>query len=308
METFRPKVLVLLASYNGAKWIGAQLDTILAQEGVDVRIIIRDDRSSDTTIEEVGRFAAETRINLLTSDKPSGSASRNFFALIHEHSSKEYDFVALADQDDLWHQDKLARACRALQISGAAGYSSATIARWPTGKERLVNLSGPPNANDFLFEGAGQGCTFVLSAKFFERFRQFISQHWNLIQELHFHDWAIYAIARTWALQWYFDPTPSLIYQQHESNDTGARGSLLGLRTRLALIRKGWYRDQLEKICLLSSAADPSAPRTSIWRAILHEHPSWRRTARLVRFSLHAGRRRTRDQALLILACIAGWI
>lgn len=308
MDTLPPKVLVLLASYNGAKWISAQLRTILAQERVDLHICIRDDGSSDTTLEEIARLAPETRVKLSTSDKPSGSASRTFFSLIHEHTSIGYDFVALADQDDLWHQDKLARACTALQTTGAVGYSSATIARWPTGKDRLINLSGPPNAADFLFEGAGQGCTFVLSAAFFERLRHFISQHSNLLEDLHFHDWAIYAIARTWALHWYFDPAPSLIYRQHERNDTGARGSLLGLRRRLALIRNGWYRDQLEKICILCSAANPSDPRTASWRAILQERPNWRRTAHLVRFSLQTGRRRTRDQALLILACLAGWI
>src|SRR6185437_14487000 len=46
-----PRVLVLLASYNGARWIGRQIESILAQEAVDVRIVIADDGSSDGTLE-----------------------------------------------------------------------------------------------------------------------------------------------------------------------------------------------------------------------------------------------------------------
>ena len=52
----RPRVLVLLASYNGEKWIGQQLESILTQEGVELRVKVRDDGSSDGTLQEVERF------------------------------------------------------------------------------------------------------------------------------------------------------------------------------------------------------------------------------------------------------------
>jgi rhamnosyltransferase len=55
----RPRVLVLLAAYNGAKWIVQQIETILNQKCVDVRLVISDDGSSDATLAKVREFAAE---------------------------------------------------------------------------------------------------------------------------------------------------------------------------------------------------------------------------------------------------------
>lgn len=52
------KVLVLLSSYNGEKYLNEQLDSLFAQEGVDVHVLIRDDGSSDNTI-----LVVKNRIN-----------------------------------------------------------------------------------------------------------------------------------------------------------------------------------------------------------------------------------------------------
>jgi rhamnosyltransferase len=303
-----PRVLVLLASYNGARWIRQQLESILAQDGVDAHITIRDDGSSDSTLQEIAGLAADGRIELASASPPTGSAAGNFFTLIGQYAADGFDFVAFSDQDDIWRQQKLAHACRLLQDTGSAAYSSATIAQWEDGRQRLVALSGRQNTCDFLFEGGGQGCTFVLSASFYERVRRFIAEHPALTQGLHFHDWTVYALARAWGLRWAFDSRPTVVYRQHSGNDTGARGSFPGARKRLALLRNGWYRGQLERISLLCAAAAPDDVRIAAWRRTLAAPRGWKRTARLVRFCLHWGRRRTRDRAVFTLACLAGWV
>src|SRR5437879_6171547 len=94
-EVSRPRVLVLLAAYNGAQWIREQLESILRQEGVDTRITVRDDGSTDGTPAEVGHFAGDDRVRMSCATVPSGSAAQNFFALMRENAAEDFDFVAL---------------------------------------------------------------------------------------------------------------------------------------------------------------------------------------------------------------------
>lgn len=305
----RPSVLVLLAAYNGARWIGEQLESILTQEEVTVRIVVRDDGSTDMTREVISRFAQDDRVKLLDDTMPTGSAAQNFFALIRGTAvADDVGFIAFSDQDDLWDRDKLLRGCAGLKRDGSAGYSSATLATWPDGRESVLAQVTTLNASDFLFGGAGQGCTFVLAADFYRRVRRFAIEHPQLVEKLHYHDWALYALARAWGLDWSFDPKPSVRYRQHEGNDTGARSSLTGLAKRLGLIKRGWYSEQLRAMADLCAAAAPSNTTITAWRATLSRSESWPRRLAIARFCLRGGRRNRLDNLMVVAAALAGWI
>lgn len=239
---------------------------------------------------------------------PAGSAAQNFFSLIRETSAERCDYVALADQDDVWHRDKLARAHRRLVDSQAAGYSSATQAVWASGRSTVLTQATRASPSDFLFGGIGQGCTFVLTKRFYERVRAFLAENPTLTGRIHYHDWALYALARTWGLDWTFDPAPTVWYRQHERNDTGARRSVTGLLKRLELIRRGWYGDQLRAIAAMCAAADPSSETLSAWYALLSRPDSWSRRAAIARLCLAGGRRSATDNAVLVFAGLSGWV
>lgn len=303
-----PRVLVLLAAYNGSRWITRQVQSILYQEGVQVRLVIRDDVSTDETRTELHRLGNAENVILVNATDPTGSAAQNFLTLIREHSADGFEFVAFSDQDDIWYPQKLARACAILTTEGIAGYSSATLARWENGRTVLLRPSALQNRSDFLFEGAGQGCTFVVSAPFYQQAREFMLAHCELTRTVHFHDWTLYALARTWGLRWHFDVAPSMIYCQHADNDTGARGSPSGLAKRLSLIRTGWYRRQLDAICAICATAAPTSRVIREWRSILHQPRSTRRKLQLLAFCLRGGRRRLRDNIVVIFAATVGWI
>lgn len=307
-EAARPRILVLLATCNGARWVREQLESILGQNGVDVRIAIRDDCSSDGTRLELARFASDARVRVSTADRASGAPARNFLTLIGDNPAGHCDLVAFADQDDCWNPDKLVRACRMLAASGAAGYSSATLAVWEDGRERVLKPSGAPTAADFLFEGAGQGCTFVLTAALYEKVRSFLATHPALTSSLHYHDWLLYALARSWGQQWCFDAQPSMKYRQHAGNDTGARGTLDGVVKRLARIRAGWYRIQLRTIAAACAAAAPGNDTVSAWCQMFLQPDGWRRRVGIARFCLRGGRRRTRDNLTVMFAALCGWV
>ena len=99
-------VSILLASYNGAPYIAAQIDSILQQTFRDFMLYIRDDCSNDGTWEIVQAYAAKEpdRIVALQNEENSGSAKHNFFKMMQEHQD---NYVMLCDQDDVWHPDKI---------------------------------------------------------------------------------------------------------------------------------------------------------------------------------------------------------
>lgn len=304
----RLKVLVLLASYNGEAWIGSQLESILAQDGVETHICVRDDGSSDGTVREIARFGADQRITLSHGCPGTGSAAQNFLALIRDNAAEACDFVAFADQDDIWHAGKLQRACRMLRTGASVGYSGATIATWPDGRKAVLRQTAVSTAADFLFEGAGQGCTFVLRADFYQRVRQFALAHQALTREVRYHDWMVYALARVWGYRWTFDSHPLTSYRQHEGNDTGARSAFAGVRKRFTLIRQRWYRAQIAAISAVCTAAAPTNEVLARWNPLFHSAEGWRRRCRIAAFCLRSGRRKRRDNMMVVFAALAGWI
>ena len=304
-----PAVLVLLAAYNGAKWIQEQIESILSQNHVAASIVISDDNSTDETRTLLEHsFGDNPRITILPPSKPSGSASQNFFSLIRRIPIGNFDYVALSDQDDVWFPNKLVDAITAIENSSAVAYSSATIARWPDGSTHLITLDRPQTCSDYLFEGAGQGCTFLLSRNFYADIHEFLSKHTPLTASLHFHDWTIYALARSWGLTWQLDPTPSMTYRQHASNDTGARTSIRGILNRFASIRNGWYFTQLSLIASICHKAAPNNYTVTRLHQLLNAPRTISRTFSLIRFCLNGGRRRRTDNLILIFACTFGWI
>jgi rhamnosyltransferase len=305
---FRPKVLVLLASHNGSNWILEQVASILDQLDVDVSLVISDDGSTDDTRSRLNNYSDDPRVDVISPTSATGSAAQNFFWLIRSRPAAQYEFIALADQDDIWPREKLACACAALKASGAGGYSCATIAFWPEGRTAILRQANRLTSSDFLFEGAGQGCTYVLGGSFYEKVHDFLTRSYEVTGSIHYHDWTIYALSRLWSVPWHFDPRPMLKYRQHASNDSGARASVIGIRRRIKRIKDGWYSRQLREIALVSLRAAPNNATIIEWIRLLDGSKGLKRRLRIFLFCLRGGRRRRTDQLILLFAVLAGWI
>lgn len=106
----QPRVLVLMATYNGQAYLAEQIDSILCQEGVEVTLRVSDDCSTDSTFRILETYASEyPNIEIIYNSENRG-VIRNFMDLVYGAQADEYDFFAIADQDDVWHPDKLASA------------------------------------------------------------------------------------------------------------------------------------------------------------------------------------------------------
>lgn len=253
----RGSVVVLLATHNGDDYLETQLASILDQQGVEVRVVASDDASTDAT-EELLRAAEarDERVTLLPEGR-YGTPQANFLRLIRDADTSGADAVALADQDDIWHPDKLARQLEILRGDGFDAVSSNVVAFWqrPDGSERrvLVDKAQPQRELDFLLESAGPGCTFVLAAAAFDAVREVLVAH-PLVDAAVPHDWLIYAIARALGLRWRIHPEPTMDYRQHDANATGANRGARPALVRIRRLANGDYRSQALAVARLTAA------------------------------------------------------
>jgi rhamnosyltransferase len=293
------KVAVLLAAYNGVKWLPEQIESILQQREVCVTIFVSVDTSSDATDCLIREMAAENvQIKCLPYGERFGGAARNFYRLIRDVDFSEFDYVALADQDDIWLEDKLIAAHEKVLSSGASAYSSNVTAFWSDGRESLINKAQPQRAYDFLFEAAGPGCSYVLRTANALEFKQFIVANWLRVNEVSLHDWFLYAWFRANGLSWYMDPTPHMLYRQHTNNQFGANSGVKALLGRLSLLKSGWYRGEVNKISSLLADKIPGLPFKILNEGQLPRAFLIRNWSKL--------RRRLRDRVFLVMMVVLG--
>ena len=243
------KIAVLLASYNGVKYIKEQIDSILNQKEVDVTIFISDDLSTDGTIEYLQDIYKDFKnIVYLPSGSKFGGAGKNFFRLIKDVDFSSFDFISFVDQDDIWYEDKLIRAIKTIEDKQLDAYSSNILAFWEDGKEMIINKSSSQARYDYLFEAAVPGCTYVLKKDLAISLQNFICDNWGDVNKIELHDWFIYAFARENNYKWHIDEKPSMRYRQHTSNQVGANDGLKAKLKRLKKVFSSWYREEIIKI------------------------------------------------------------
>ena len=243
------KIAVLLASYNGVKYIKEQIDSILNQKEVDVTIFISDDLSTDKTIEYLQDIYKDFKnIVYLPSGSKFGGAGKNFFRLIRDVDFSSFDFISFVDQDDIWYEDKLIRAIKMIEDKQIDAYSSNVLAFWEDGKKMIINKSSLQARYDYLFEAAGPGCTYVLKKDLAIFLQNFICDNWEDVNKVELHDWFIYAFARENNYKWHIDEKPSMRYRQHTLNQVGANDGLKAKLKRLKKVFSSWYREEIIKI------------------------------------------------------------
>ena len=242
-------VAVLLAAYNGISWIKEQVDSIFAQNAVDIDLYLSVDLSNDGTYEWCQSLAkSNPNVTVLPYGERFGGAAKNFFRLLKDVDFSDYDYVALADQDDIWLDNKLSHAIAGIEAKKVGAFSSDVTAFFTDGLEVLVKKSYPQKRLDHFFEAAGPGCTYVFRSTALQEFKQFLLSNWAEVNRITFHDWIIYAYFREHALGWHIDNKPLMLYRRHESNVIGANSGFSAYKKRIAMVRGGWYRQQVSAI------------------------------------------------------------
>lgn len=229
-----PQVAILLCTYQGVKYLAAQLDSFAAQIYPNWKLWVSDDGSTDATPDLLAAFAERRPAGQITvRPGPRKGFVKNFMSLLC-HPALHADYYALSDQDDIWHPDKLERAVKWLgQVpkNQPALYCTRTELIDEAGQSIGFSplFTRPPAFGNALMQNVAGGNTMVMN----NTARALLLEVGANIDVIA-HDWWIYIAISACGGRVYYDPEPSLRYRQHGGNLIGANA---GLGARLLRVR-----------------------------------------------------------------------
>ena len=241
MTSSKPRVAVVMSTYNGMPYVEEQIESVLSQEDVDVSLFVRDDGSKDGTVEYLGALADKGIIDFF--DGKNLGVVGSFIDLLGKVPNS-FPYIALCDQDDVWKPDKLARAIdwlskgkRDVPRLYCSEYTFCDENMNPTGDSRL-NVIGVDFAT-LLYETKVSGNTTVINRSLCDLAVDAGPA------DVYGHDWWLGLIAAGLG-ELRFDEYKSLGYRRLRASVSPTGGSALTiLRFRIRAYLKG---DQLAGI------------------------------------------------------------
>lgn len=217
---------IVLATYNGEKYLKEQLDSIMCQSCQEFRILVRDDGSVDNTIEIITAYRKKypEKIKLIASANSGGGAVTNFFQLV-EHTTAEY--VMFADQDDVWFPNKIEIMYqKMLYLEKIKGkqlpilvFSDYKLVDKKLQDMKFDSRNSQISAyhltlNRLLVQNYVTGCTVMINKSLSQRFGFYD-------KSIQMHDWWAALIASAMGVIYHL-PQELMLYRQHENNCVGA--------------------------------------------------------------------------------------
>lgn len=220
------KVLVLLSTYNGEKYLEQLLSSLFNQKDVDLNVLVRDDGSKDQTLSILEKYACSKKLKYYYGDNLG--YAKSFWHLL-QNASDDYDYYAFCDQDDFWLDDKLISAINMMEKEENLPllYTSNVIAC-----DSKLNVLNKKVFNDgvltfyqSLLKSILPGCTFVLNNKA----RKQVIKYNGYMES---HDWAIYNIINAFGKVLY-DQESHIKYRLHENNTLGVNNKFQYLKLKI---------------------------------------------------------------------------
>lgn len=263
------KISVAMCTYDGEKYLPEQLSSIAAQTRLPDELIVCDDNSSDGTIQLLGAFAGSAPFPVRIERNPATLGStKNFEKAIMQCTG---DVIALSDQDDVWHADKLElleKAFLARQETGAV-FSNGNVV------DEVLSLLGYTLWDGFWFTGKHR--TQFREGKAFDvllnhnvvtgaalAFRSMLRDAFVPIPSAWVHDaWIAIMISVRHPID--FVDRCLLDYRQHPSQQIGGR--MRSGRENIALARSVTdYRRQIEQYGMLAECLKREGVATCVWK------------------------------------------
>lgn len=206
---------ILLATYNGEKYIEAQIYSLLAQTHKNWKLIIHDDGSTDKTIEIIKKFEAiDNRIYLVEDGIICDGAAKNFLHLL-KFCTAEY--VMFCDQDDIWFESKI--ECLLKEVIGKtipfAAYSNGyTYNGEIITSQNFITFHRSTLKNSLFLNGGIHGCCILFNRQLLDLIKN------NMPSFIYMHDHFITILAVTFGEMRYVNKQ-LMLYRQHTNNVTG---------------------------------------------------------------------------------------
>jgi glycosyltransferase involved in cell wall biosynthesis len=224
------RVDILLAAYNGEKYLQEQLDSLLAQTHGYWRIIARDDGSTDGTIKILQEFAQAHpgKLEIIHDRFGNLGAGRNFGKLmeyVHEHSDAAY--LMFCDQDDRWYPDKIEKTLKAMHALEKENKPNLPLVvhtelhlTHANGSDMGLNMHTSTRVKDGTLKNqmlrrSMWGCTMMLN-------RPLLDLAVPMPESVYAHDEWAGLLARSVGKH-HFIAEPTMDYRQHAANVSGNR-------------------------------------------------------------------------------------
>ena len=235
---------ILLATYNGERFLPEQIESITSQSFEDYNILASDDNSSDCTFEILRSYESVFGEKIKVVQSNTHSAKENFYNLL---DMADAEYIALCDQDDFWESDKLEKSLKAIQrlekkygketpilvhsdleivdgnlnsqnkkMSELTGINEA-IKYAKKESKYLYTLSTEKSFSRYLVENNITGNTVIINKALLDIYKR---------PEVSFmHDWWLGLIAFTFGKVGFLNEC-LVKYRQHEKNELGAKNPL----------------------------------------------------------------------------------
>lgn len=216
------KISVVMATYNGEKYIEKQLDSLLSQSRLPDEIVIYDDHSIDKTYDLISEFVTQKAGNypisiILKKNSENLGFARNFKNAIDSSSG---DLILLCDQDDIFTTDKIK------SIEDFMNYNEQIIVlisafKMIDDEDKLISgiqpfkISRPVTTKELLKGNFYPGCTIAFKSEL----KQYLN-HFN--DKMFAHDWFLLLLASVLNKDSiYYSNNPLVLYRMHSENTLG---------------------------------------------------------------------------------------
>lgn len=207
-----PLVSIALCTYNGAEYLPQQLDTLINQTYGEIEIIVVDDCSTDETFAILNDYASKHSQFKIHQNKVNLGFTGNFEQAV---SLCNGELIALCDQDDLWHPQKIELQVNGIKDNIFIYHDSEFIHEDGTSMNKkmsdLMNLYRGDNPEVFLFFNCVSGHSILMK-------KELLVDALPLKKDF-FHDWWLAYVATNIG-KIDFIPQCLVQYRQHDKSET----------------------------------------------------------------------------------------
>lgn len=238
-----PLVAILLCTYNGARFLAEQLDSLQAQTHQNWIVIASDDGSSDQTLEILRQYQAKWPAGKLAIRcGPQKGFCQNFLSLACDSEIKA-DYYSFCDQDDVWLPEKLVVALENIAVNQEfeAPYAYCGRTRYVNDQLMPCGISPlfvfPRTFRNALVQSIAGGNTMV-----FNQAAKFLIEQAGPLAVAS-HDWWIYQLITGAEGEVFYDPVPQVLYRQHEYALVGGNNSFSARMERIWMLLQGRFQN-----------------------------------------------------------------
>ncbi|SEJ20624.1 Glycosyltransferase involved in cell wall bisynthesis [Dyadobacter sp. SG02] len=215
----RPLISIALCTYNGSAFLREQLDSVFAQRYTHWELVVVDDRSTDSTRAILEEYAGkDARISLHFNEQNLGY-NKNFEKALGLCKS---ELIAICDQDDIWHPEKLEKQARLIGDHALVYHDSEFVNAEGQSMNRRIsdklNFYRGSAPEVFLFLNCVSGHSILLKKAVLQKSLPFP-------EDFHYDQWLAFNAACLGSID--FVPETLVQYRQHSSNNT----DMLALKT-----------------------------------------------------------------------------